>query len=574
MSNKEIDDEETSAPTPPSAPGPPPSTPPKTTLSTTPSAPSALSATASPLSSMQSKNNNNGLKRPLTGEGSPSSSPKKPKENVPIRYLESPICLTSVERAPSSLNVGCVTLKSLIGDPDLELMEQINFMIDVPFVMSHIHESIRDGLKTIVYHGLRLSMNEVMALNATIANAYPRVTMHSVPVAGMGTHHTKAMILFYRGGTMQLVIHTANMIERDWRNKTQGVFMTGRLSKKSETTGLSTCAFERDLLEYLDRYFEHEHFTSRVRQYDFSMIKAVLIASAPGKYKGPERNKWGHLKLRAVLRQQVEVPKELIPGSKIICQMSSIGSLGKDSQDWLKGEFEASLNSYRNSKTFGVAELCVVYPTAENVRTSFEGWSMGGSIPFRSITYEKQAHYLNPILHSWRGLKSGRERAMPHIKTFTRVTSRTDGDHLAWFLLTSANLSKPAWGEVKDGGVYDVKSYELGVLIFPGLFEDCGESGEILHVSMMNSTVLDPYPEPSTLTLDEFNTGTAGSSNNDESDGTLGDPEGLRDTIGVVPIRLPYDLPLRKYDFAGGDHVWLVDKQFPGQDNFGITLAP
>ncbi|KAF9153538.1 hypothetical protein BG015_003174 [Linnemannia schmuckeri] len=497
----------------------------------------------------------------------------RPKECVPIRYLESPICLTSVERAPSSLNVGCVTLKSLIGDPDLELMVQINFMIDVPYVMSHVNESIRDGLKTIVYHGLRLSTTEVMALNATIATRYPRVSMHSVPVAGMGTHHTKAMILFYRDGTMQLVIHTANMIERDWRNKTQGVFRTGRLYKKPGNTGLSTCAFERDLLEYLDRYFEHEQVTSRVRQYDFSKIKAVLIASAPGKYKGPDRNRWGHFKLRAALRQQVEVPRGLIPGSKII---SSIGSLGKVSQDWLRGEFEASLNSYRNSKNFSLADLCVVYPTAENVRTSFEGWSMGGSLPFKSTAYEKQAHYLNPILHSWRGLKSGRERAMPHIKTFTRVTSRTDGDHLAWFLLTSANLSKPAWGEMKDGGVFDVKSYELGVLIFPGLFEDCGEPDEILHVSMMNSTVLDPYPEPSTLALDEFDLEATGSNSNNsvEKDDTSGEHDHLRQTIGVVPIRLPYDLPLRKYDFAMGDHVWLVDKQFPGKDDFGHTLAP
>ena len=91
----------------------------------------------------------------------------------------------------------------------------------------------------------------------------------------------------------------------------------------------------------------------------------------------------------------------------------------------------------------------------------------------------------------------------------------------------------------------------------------------------MNSTVLDPYPEPFTLTLDELNTGITGfNSNNEENDGTSSDPEGLRHTIGVVPIRLPYDLPLRKYDFAGGDHVWLVDKQFPGQDDFGTTLAP
>lgn len=54
------------------------------------------------------------------------------------------------------------TLWPYSQQPDLELMVQINFMIDVPFVMSHVHESVRDGLKTIVYHGLRLSMNEVM----------------------------------------------------------------------------------------------------------------------------------------------------------------------------------------------------------------------------------------------------------------------------------------------------------------------------------------------------------------------------------------------------------------------------
>ncbi|KAG0284657.1 hypothetical protein BGZ96_010993 [Linnemannia gamsii] len=390
------------------------------------------------------------------------------KESVPIRYLEPPVCLTSIQRVPPSLNVGCVTLKSLIGDPDLELMVQINYMIDVPFVMSYVHESIRDGLKTIVYHGLRLRMDEVMALNASIATVFPRVTMHSVPVAGMG-----------------------------------------RLSKKSEATGLSTCAFERDLLEYLGRYFEHEQLTSRVRQYDFSRIKAVLVASAPGKYSGPDKNKWGHLKLRAVLRQQVEVPKVLIPGSKIICQISSIGSLGKQSQDWLRGEFEASLNSYRNSRNFGPVDLGVIYPTAENVRTS-------------------------------------------------------------------ANLSKPAWGEMRNGDVFDIKSYELGVLIFPGLYEDCGESGEILHISMMNSTVLDPYPEPSTLTLGEFDPDGSGrnSSNDDENDGMSSEENGPHHTIGVVPIRLPYDLPLNKYDFNRGDHVWLADKQFPGKDDFGNTLAP
>lgn len=41
---------------------------------------------------------------------------------------------------------------------------------------------------------------------------------------------------------------------------------------------------------------------------------------------------------------------------------------------------------------------------------------MGGSIPFKLTSYNKQAQYLNPILNSWAATKSGRDRAMPHIK--------------------------------------------------------------------------------------------------------------------------------------------------------------
>jgi len=43
-------------------------------------------------------------------------------------------------------------------------------------------------------------------------------------------------------------------------------------------------------------------------------------------------------------------------------------------------------------------------------------------------------------------------------------------DVISWFLLTSANLSKPAWGVLRDGAI-SIQSYELGVLVFPSLFE-------------------------------------------------------------------------------------------------------
>lgn len=60
---------------------------------------------------------------------------------------------------------------------------------------------------------------------------------------------------------------------------------------------------------------------------------------------------------------------------------------------------------------------------------------------------------------------------MPHIKTYCRVSPCTS--KLAWFLISSANLSKSAWGGniQKDSAVY-VRSYEVGVLFLPKLFEE------------------------------------------------------------------------------------------------------
>ncbi|KAI7818364.1 tyrosyl-DNA phosphodiesterase I [Gamsiella multidivaricata] len=510
----------------------------------------------------------NVIKRRLSSDASTNEKDaKKPRESVPLRYIDPSIHLTTVQRAPAAHNMGCVFLESLIGDADLEFMVQINYMVDIDFIMAKVHESIRDELRTIVYHGLRLTQDKLLRMETNTRLKYPNITLHRVPVPGIGTHHTKAMLLFYRDGAMQFVVHTANMIEPDWRNKTQAVFTTGRLSKKPPSSALPTCAFERDLLEYLQCYHNSNGIVGRVSQYDFTDVRGVLIGSVPGKFTGLTKNKWGHLRLRTVLRQQVEIAKEHVLGSKIICQISSVGSLGKESQDWLRGEFEMSLNAHRNSNYMASSkgDFTVIYPTAENVRTSYDGWSMGGSLPFRSTSYNKQAHYMNPLLHSWRAIKSGRERSMPHIKTFTRVTSKAHGDYISWFLLTSANLSKPAWGTMKND-VFAIQSYELGVLVFPGLFEDLNESGESLQVYMMNATVDDPYPEPLSPHPSSSDQGDQG----EESD-TNDDSKYTQHSIGVVPIRLPYDLPLKKYEFPR-DQVWLMDKYFQGMDDFGSTL--
>lgn len=64
---------------------------------------------------------------------------------------------------------------------------------------------------------------------------------------------------------------------------------------------------------------------------------------------------------------------------------------------------------------------------------------------------------------------------MPHIKSYCRISACFT--KLSWFLLTSANISKAAWGTLnKDFSSY-VRSYEVGVLFIPSFFNE-----EFFHI--------------------------------------------------------------------------------------------
>lgn len=66
--------------------------------------------------------------------------------------------------------------------------------------------------------------------------------------------------------------------------------------------------------------------------------------------------------------------------------------------------------------------------------------------------------------------EAGRRRAAPHIKTYVRF-SDTSKTRIDWALVTSANISKQAWGDaINAAGEVRVCSYELGVLLWPELY--------------------------------------------------------------------------------------------------------
>uniref|UniRef100_T1KMU2 Aprataxin and PNK-like factor PBZ domain-containing protein n=1 Tax=Tetranychus urticae TaxID=32264 RepID=T1KMU2_TETUR len=141
--------------------------------------------------------------------------------------------------------------------------------------------------------------------------------------------------------------------------------------------------------------------------------------------------------------------------------------VGTKSEAWHQGEFLLGTTPKRFT-AFAKPPLKLVFPCVEDVRNSLEGYKAGGSLPYSDSTHQKQL-YLTKFLHRWKSDKKGRTRASPHIKSYFRVSPDMKQIHYA--VLTSANLSKAAWGGLeKQSSQLCIRSYELGVLFLPKIF--------------------------------------------------------------------------------------------------------
>lgn len=228
-----------------------------------------------------------------------------------------------------------------------------------------------------------------------------------------GTHHSKMMILFRHDETAQVIIHTANMIPKDWTNMTNGVWKSPLLPKRP-SHGQNTHSpedfsvgsgdrFQVDLLNYL-RVYDQRRPTCRTLvdqliNYDFSSIKAALVASVPGRHEVNDTSEtpWGWSALKKYMKFIPCREEE----SEIVIQISSIATLGaKD--DWLQKSLFSPLSGCKRPSLIK-PRFKVVFPTADEIRRSLDGYSSGGSIhtKIQSQQQAKQLQYLRPIFHHW-----------------------------------------------------------------------------------------------------------------------------------------------------------------------------
>ncbi|XP_068169730.1 tyrosyl-DNA phosphodiesterase 1 [Antennarius striatus] len=368
-------------------------------------------------------------------------------------------------------NSGALHIRDILSPLFGTLKEsvQFNYCFDIAWMVKQYPSEFRDR-PVLIVHG---DKREAKARLVQQAQPFPHVRFCQAKLdIAFGTHHTKMMLLWYEEG-FRVIILTSNLIRADWYQKTQGMWMSPLFPRlpegSSATAGESPTFFKRDLLKYLVSYRapELEEWIQRIKEHDLSETRVYLVGSTPGRYMGSDMEHWGHLRLRKLLYDHTDpVPNE--ERWPVIGQFSSIGSMGLDKTKWLAGEFQRTMTTLGKSSLRSDPPLHLVYPSVEDVRTSLEGYPAGGSLPYSIQTAQKQL-WLHSYFHRWKANSTGRSQAMPHIKTYMRASP--DFTQLAWFLVTSANLSKAAWGALeKNNTQVMVRSYELGVLFIPSAF--------------------------------------------------------------------------------------------------------
>ncbi|XP_037359616.1 tyrosyl-DNA phosphodiesterase 1 isoform X2 [Talpa occidentalis] len=408
--------------------------------------------------------------------------------------------LTRVSGVKPKYNSGALHIKDILSPlfGTLVSSAQFNYCFDVDWLIKQYPPEFRKT-PILLVHG---DKREAKAHLHAQAKPYGNVSLCQAKLdIAFGTHHTKMMLLLYEEG-LRVVIHTSNLIREDWHQKTQGIWLSPlypRIADGTHISGESATHFKADLLSYLMAYNSPplKEWTDIIHQHDLSETNVYLIGSTPGRFQGSQKDNWGHFRLRKLLKEQASrtLQAESWP---VVGQFSSIGSMGADESKWLCSEFQESLVTMgKEGRALGksAVPLHLIYPSVENVRTSLEGYPAGGSLPYSIQTAEKQT-WLHSYFHKWSAETSGRSHAMPHIKTYMRLSP--DFQQVAWFLVTSspfqtqklpvvaqptlqpapkeetalsANLSKAAWGALeKNGAQLMIRSYELGVLFLPSAF--------------------------------------------------------------------------------------------------------
>ncbi|KAG1777981.1 tyrosyl-DNA phosphodiesterase-domain-containing protein [Suillus placidus] len=358
----------------------------------------------------------------------------------------------------------------------------------------------------------------------TIKNILPNWVM-TVPFLrnGRGCQHMKFMLIFYKTGRLRVVISTANLIDYDWRDIENAVWLQD-LPPRSAPLPHDPKAIDDfpsimqnvlravNVRPALANMLANDHpnlplqtISDLRMKWDWSKVKVKLVPSIAGKHEGwPNVILTGHIRLMKAVRDmglrtgRGKAAKDLV----IESQGSSIGTYstqwinefywsarGESAEDWLDEP------KSRRAK-LSWPPVKIVFPSLKTVRDSVLGEQGGGTMFCRTNQWEA-SKFPRELFHD---SNSAGGRVLMHTKmiiatyrpkkSIFEATSQSKGkgkelsdsetepesddieiqnDPIGWAYVGSHNFTPSAWGTLSGSGfnpVLNVVNYELGI-IFP-----------------------------------------------------------------------------------------------------------
>lgn len=367
--------------------------------------------------------------------------------------------------APLSEAADCAIERAVLG----------TYLFDVGFV-DEFAPALRRARQVTLVHGSTVSGDEIAALLPNFRVVRPDVAVNF----GDSMHHAKYFLLLWPN-TLRVVVSTANATD-DYHRRSNQIWMQDFprcATRTSSSKGL-------DFLDQLARFVAAvglRDWVGVLSAHNFDAVQVWLVCSVPGVHTGADMSRWGHLRVRALLRRLQPLPATFLRPSL----MAQFSSLGRMSDTWLYEQWMTSMMppaaasstepqggggkaaQLKLLRTAMAERLFLVWPTVAFVRDSFFGYPMGLSICGTRSSFDLDC--VRTRFFKYLPQNATRGDLSPHMKSYALFDGSVRGKAaetpvpLAYYLSTSANLSKQAWGELqKDESQFSVKNFEMGVI--------------------------------------------------------------------------------------------------------------
>ncbi|KAG0694966.1 tyrosyl-DNA phosphodiesterase-domain-containing protein [Suillus ampliporus] len=358
----------------------------------------------------------------------------------------------------------------------------------------------------------------------TMRNILPNWVM-TVPFlrSGRGCQHMKFMLIFYKTGRLRVVISTANLVDYDWRDIENAVWLQDLPLRSAPIPHdpkvvddfpsiMQNVLRAVNVRPALANMLANDHpnlplqTISHLRtKWDWSKVKVKLVPSIAGKHEGwPNVILTGHTRLMKAVRDmglrtgKGQAAKDLV----IECQGSSIGTYstqwinefywsarGESAEDWLD-------EPKTKRAKLPLPPVKVVFPSLKTVRDSVLDEPGGGTMFCRTNQWEASKFprelfhdsnssggrvlmHTKMIIATYRSKKSifgtdnqskGKGKELSDSETEPESDDiEIQNEPIGWAYVGSHNFTPSAWGTLSSSGfnpVLNVVNYELGI-IFP-----------------------------------------------------------------------------------------------------------